>query len=223
MRALIGMSLALLGCTSAKEKDCKEIAPVVSAAHADPSDENIEKLKSFRASDADVGAAVTGYRKQVERLNAGRTATQDLVAAMKMKPGAKPFDLSMFDASRPHAETLFKRCMPQNAPPECAELSRALEACITPARDDTTAEEQLLTCANGFAAVKSPNLTATEAIQALASTIRDLEPFARDIGAPAKQVIAAAKKNLPKIDDAQKARPDVNKMEMAFNATCGRR
>jgi len=51
-------------------------------------------------------------------------------------------------------------------------------------------------------------------------SIRDLEPFARNIGAPAKDVIASAKQILPKITDAQKARADANAAEIHLRSLC---
>src|SRR5690606_20553856 len=119
-----------------------------------------------------------------------------------------------------HAAHLLSRCMPQNAPPDCAALARALEGCITPAADDTTAEEQLLACATGFASVRSEDPATNESIQALAATMRDLEPFARNVSAPAKEVIRAAKEAAPRINDAGSARADANRAEMELRALC---
>jgi hypothetical protein len=213
MRAVMLGAVLLVGCASPREKDCKDLLPILDARDS-------AKLRSFRAQDPAIGDAVTAYTKKIERVNAGTKAVEELVTAMKMKSDAGAFSLSMFDASRPHAERLLALCMPANGPPECAALSRALEACITPAKDDTTTEEQLLECANGFAAVKSPEAATNESIRALAATIRDLEPFARNIGAPAKDVIQAAKEKLPKITDAQKAKPEANKAEIDLRALC---
>jgi hypothetical protein len=218
MRAVTIATVLLVGCVSPRERDCKELLPVLDS-------HDFAKVRSFQAKDPELGDALTAYTKKLERVNAGGKALQDLVAAMKMKGDAGAFSLSMFDASRPHAERLLALCMPANGPPECAALSRALEACITPVKDDTTTEEQLLGCASGFAAVKSTEAATNESIQALAATIRDLEPFARNVGAPAKDVIAAAKAALPKITDAQKAKPEANQAEIGVRALCapGRR
>lgn len=220
MRALIAMTIFVAGCVSPREKDCKQLLPLVDAAHADPNDDNVAKLRAFDAKDPEVADAASAYAKTMTRVNAGSKAIRDLVAAMKMKSDAGAFSLAMFDASRPHAERLLALCMPATAPPECAALARALESCITPATDDATTEEQLLTCANGFAAVKSQTPATNESIQALAATMRDLEPFARTVGAPAKDVIQASKAQLPKITDAQKARGDSNQAEIRLRALC---
>jgi hypothetical protein len=221
MRSVIVVAvLVAAGCTSSREKDCKDLLPIVDAAHANPSEENLARLKGFKAKEQELADAVTAYAKTVERLNGGRRAVDQLVATLKMKSDAGAFSLSMFDASRPHAERLVSLCLPANAPPECAALSRALDACITPAKDDTSAEEQLLTCASDFAAVRSPEPATNESIQALATTLRDFEPFARNIGAPATDVIKAAKEVLPKITDAQKARADANQAEIALRMQC---
>jgi hypothetical protein len=224
MRTLMVLAIATLlnGCTSSREKDCKAVLPIVDAAHADPSDENVAKLKAFTAQDAEVAAAVSAYTKKVERLNSGPKSVRELVAALKMKSDAGAFSMEMFDKTRPFAEYLVGRCMPAQPPPECPALSRALDACITPVKDDTTAEEQLLTCASGFAAVRSEDDLTNEAIQALATTIRDFEPFARNIGAPAKEVVRAAKEMVPKISDARKAGPEANLAEIDLRNLCAR-
>jgi hypothetical protein len=91
---------------------------------------------------------------------------------------------------------------------------------VTPPTDDTTAEEQLLTCANGFAAVRTEDAATNVAIQALARTMRDLEPFARNVGAPAKEVIRVAKELSPRFNDSSKARADANRAEMEIRSLC---
>lgn len=220
---IAGTIVLLAACTSGHERDCRELLPIVDAAHAEPSDENVAKLKSVYAKDKDLVDAVTAYAKPVARLNSGSKAVNQLVAAMKMKSDAGPaFSLAMFDKSRPHAERLLRLCMPTDAPPApaCAALSRALDSCISPVKDDTTAEEQLLTCANGFAAARADDPPTNEAIQALATTIRDFEPFTRNIGAPARDVVKAAKELLPKITDAQRAGAEANLAEIRIRSLC---
>lgn len=220
MRAMIAALVLCAGCAPPRERDCKALLPLVDAAHADPSDENLAKLKSFYPKEKELVNALTAYAKTVERLNAGSKAVKALSAAMKMKGDAGAFRVEMFDASRPHAERLLRLCMASTPPPECAALSHALDACITPTNDDATAEEQLLSCATGFASVRSNDPATNESIQALATTIRDFEPFARNVGAPAKEVIKAAKEQLPKITDAQEARADANHAEIQLRSLC---
>lgn len=226
MRAVILAVLAVSGlsaCASPREKDCTALLPVVDASQAHPSDENLAKLRAFSAKDQAIGDQVAAYTRSVERIVSGTKAIEKLSAAMKMKSDAGAFSLSMFDASRPHAERLLSLCLPAKAPPECAALGLALDACTKPEKDDTTVEEQLLGCAAGFAAVKSPDAATNESIQALAATLRDFEPFARNVGAPAKEVIAVTKEVLPKISDAQSARKDANAAELKLRALCPRK
>ena len=221
MRAVIvAATLVIAGCASPREKDCEALLPIVDATHANPSDENLAKLRAFHANDQAVGDQVGAYTRTVERIAAGTKAVQKLSAAMKMKSDAGAFSISMFDPSRPHAERLVALCLPAKAPPECAALALALQACITPEKEDTTVEEQLLSCAAGFAAVKSSDAATNESIQALAATLRDFEPFARNVGAPAKEVIMVTKEVLPKITDAQSARADANGAELKLRTLC---
>lgn len=221
MRTVIlsAIALVLTGCTS-REKECKEALPLVEAAQANPTDENLARLKSFKARDPEVDGAVAAYSKAVERLLGSQKAFEQLVASFKMKGDAGAFEMSMFDASRPHADRLYSRCLPTDAPPECADLARALEACAAPEKDDTSAEEQLLFCADRFAAVHSPDKATNDSIQAVAKAMRDLEPFARNVGAPAKEVIRTAKELAPKVSDQQRARGSVMRAEIAVRAVC---
>lgn len=222
MRSLtIGLALLFMGCASPRDKDCKELLPKVDAAHAKPTSESAASLRAFTPQHPPLRDPTAAYAKAVQRQADAAKALEELIAALKLRKGdGPPFKMEMFDPSRPHAERLLSRCFPANPPADCALLARALEECINPASDDTTAEEQLLTCANGFAAVKSDDAATNESIQALARTMRDLEPFARNVGAPAKEVISVAKKLSPKIQDAQKAKADANAAEMEIRAVC---
>lgn len=222
MRSLILMaSVVVLAACSTREKECKEALPLVEAANAEPNDETLARLKAFKARDAELDGAVASYAKALERLLVSQRAFAQLVASFKMKSDAgTSFKMEMFDASRPHADRLYGRCLPADAPPDCAELARALEACAAPERDDTSAEEALLSCANRFGAVRSTDKATNESIQAVAKAMRDLEPFARNVGAPAKEIIKTAKELAPKVGDSQRARASAMRAAMDVRNVC---
>lgn len=221
MRALISTVglLVIAGC-STREKECKEALPLVQAAHANPTEATLAPLKAYKARDSELDEAVTAYAKTIERVLGSEKAFADLVVSFEMKGDAGGFKMEMFDASRPHADRLYSRCLPSDAPPECAELARVLEACASPERDDTTVEQQLLFCATRFGAVTSNDKDANASIQAVAKAMRDLEPFARDVGAPAKKVISTAKTLAPKINDRERARAAATRAEMHVRWVC---
>lgn len=226
MRALIVSVLLLSGCTPPIEKECNEAMPVVEAARANPNDATLANLKAYRARDQRLNEAVVTYTKTIERVVESQKAFDQLVAALKMKPEAKgTFQLSMFDKSRPYADQLARRCYDPEAPPDCAELTRALEACIAPEKDDTTVEEQLLTCANKVSAVHSPDKRTNESIKMVVQTMHDLEPVARNVGAPAKEVIRVAKDLSQKISDGDRSRAAAKRAELEIRKICqpGRR
>jgi len=221
MRFVIFLTLVLVGCASPRDKDCKDLLPRVDAAHAKPSPETVAGLRAFEAHEPLLREPAKTYATAVDRQVLAAKAIDQLVAALKMRKGEGPkFSVDMFEPSRPHAERLIARCLPSNAPPDCALLGSALAACVTPKADDTTMEEQLLTCAAGFAAVKSEDAATNESIQALARAMRDLEPFARNVGAPAKEVIRVAKEVSPRVNDANKARADANAAEIEIRSIC---
>lgn len=222
MRALTAAAfVVLLAACSTREKECKEALTLVEAADAQPNDETLARLKAFKARDAELDGAVATYAKTIERLVVSQKAFAQLVASFKMKSDAgTSFKMEMFDASRPHADRLYGRCLPPDAPPDCAELAHALEACAAPERDDTSAEEALLSCANRFGAVRSTDKATNESIQAVAKAMRDLEPVARNVGAPAKEIIKTAKELAPKISDSQRARRSAARASLNVRNVC---
>jgi hypothetical protein len=108
----------------------------------------------------------------------------------------------------------------QRALPDCVGLERALEQCVTPVADDTSTEEQLLACATAIGKVRSEDQATSESIQQLATALRDLEPMARRVRAPARDVIRAAKQHAGEISKQTVARTEVERAEGAVRELC---
>lgn len=236
-------AVALGGCTSPREKDCKKVTPLLEESKigravgvmdgglqptfADRPQRTASGLRTLVLDDPQIKSAATGLADANDRFAAAMTGLDQLVTAMKMKPGASaPFGANMLDTVRPHVEHLLRRCgvvmrtQAQGALPECTGLERALEQCVNPAADDTTAEEQLLTCATAIGKVRSEDGATNSAIQQLATTLRDFEPVARNVGASAKEVIRAARQHGSEISKQSVTRAEVENAEGALRELC---
>ena len=242
MVAILGGGLA--GCASPREKDCKAVMPLVEEsksarvagvadggllqpAFAERPRRTASALRALPLNDPAMKPAVHALADANDRFATSMAALDRLVAAMKMRPGTpSPIGANVFDVARPSVERLMKRCglvmrtPQQRALSDCVALERALEQCVTPATDDTTVEEQLLTCATAVGNVRSDDASTTEAIQQLAATLRDLEPAARNVGAPAKEVIVAARQHAGEISKQSAARGDVEHAEGIIRGLC---
>ena len=200
---------------------------LVQTTFADRPRRTANALRALKLDDPQMKPAVAALADANDRFATAMARLDEVIAAMKMKPGAPaPLAPNFLDAARPHVEHLVKRCgivmrtEQQRALPDCIALERALEQCVTPTADDTTAEEQLLTCASTIAKIRSDDAATNEAIQQLATTLRDLEPTARNIGAPAKEVIRAARQHASEISKQSAARAEVERAEGAVRALC---
>lgn len=235
---------SLAGCTSPREKDCKRVLPLVEESKsarvvgvmdgglvhptfAERPRQTANTLRALPLDDPQMKPAVAALADANDRFATAMAGLDQLVAAMKMKPGAPvPFGANFVDTLRPNVERLMKRCgvvvrtEQQRSLTDCIGLERALEQCVTPAADDTTAEEQLLACASAVGKVRSDDAATNESIQALATTLRDLEPVTRNIGAPAKDVIHAARQHAPQISKQSVARAEVERAEGAIRGLC---
>ena len=240
--ALTGGLLA--GCTSPREKDCKKIMPLVEESKsarvvgvidggllqptfAERPRRTADALRALVLDDPQMKPPVMALADANERFATAMAAFDQLVSTMKLEKGAaRPFAPNILDSVRPHVEQLVKRCglgvrtEQQRALPDCIALERALQECVTPAADDTPAEEQLLTCASTVGKIRSEDEASNQSLQQLATTLRDLEPMARNIGAPAKEVIRAARQHAGEISKQSVARAEVERNESALRELC---
>lgn len=234
----------LAGCTSPREKDCKKVMPLVEESKAarvvgamdaglvqptfaDRPRRTANALRALVLDDPQMKPAVTSLADANDRFATAMAGLDQLVSAMKIKPGtASPLAPNILDPVRPHVERLMKRCgivmrtEQQRMLPDCIALERALQQCVTPAADDTSAEEQLLTCATTMSKIRSEDEATNESIQQLATTLRDLEPMTRNIGASAKEVIRAARQHAGEISKQSFARTEVERTESSVRELC---
>ena len=204
-------------CSSPREKDCKVVLPLIEesrrARAGGPMDAGIalpkfaerprrttSALRSLSLRDPGMKPAVNELADANERFAATMAALDQFVVALRIKPGAPTaFTPNYLDTLEPHTKRIAERCgfifrtEQQRALPDCIALEQAFEQCVTPATDDINAEEQLLTCATAVDRVHSDDRATKESIRQLAAKLRDLEPIARNIGAPAKEVIHSFK------------------------------
>ena len=234
---------ALVGCTSPREKDCKVVMPLVEESQnarivgvmdggtvqptfAERPRRTASSLRALTLDDPQMKSAVTALAEAHDRFATAMAAIDHFVSAMKLEAGSPPMAFNFIDGVRPHVERVMKRCgivmrtEQQRALPDCIALERALEQCVTPAKDDTTAEEQLLTCATAVGKVHSEDAPTNESIQQLSATLRSLEPVTRNIGAPAKEVIRAARQHSGEISKQTVARTEVERAEGTIRGLC---
>jgi len=229
MRALI-LGLVLCSCASPRTKDCATLTPLLDEAKAsrtlalgsklaDRPKRAGDAIRAVQVRDDAMKAPVFRLLDANDRYVAAMASLDELVTALRLTPngtrGASDVQRAIEDA-RPHVERLVSRCwvIAEEAGPECASLRAALERCITPENDDITAEEQLLTCSMAVENVK------TEDAVMVARTLRALEPFARNVGAHAREALDIAKKLAPKVGVQSAARTDAEKADAEIRALC---
>ena len=234
---------ALVGCTSPREKDCKVVMPLVEESKnarivgvmdgglvqptfAERPRRTASSLRALTLDDPQMRTAATALAEAHDRFASAMAAIDQVVSAMKLRAGSPPMAFDFIDTVRPHVERVMKRCgivirsEQQRALPECIALERALEQCVTPEADDTTAEEQLLTCATAVGKVRSEDAPTNESIQQISTTLRNLEPATRNIGAPAKEVIRAARQFSNDISKQTVTRTEVERAEDTIRGLC---
>lgn len=241
MRRLLVLVLAASAsaCVSPRKKDCAALVPLVREASA---------ARDLAVGDAGLGAASFAERpsraaaalhgvvlrdqalmapaarlaEAMDRFAAAMKSLDELVDGLRLDPGAR-VDASAYgraiEEARPHVEHLLRRCA-TSAGEECTALRTALERCVSPERDDTTAEELLLACAGAVEAVRSDDARTAEAVSAVTRAVRSLEPLARRVRAPAKEVLALAERLRVRIDAQARARADAAAAEHEIGALC---
>ncbi len=234
---------ALVGCTSPREKDCKVVMPLVEESKharivgvmdgglvqptfAERPRRTASSLRALTLDDPQMKTAVTALADAHDRFATAMAAIDQLVSAMKLRVASPPMAFDFIDTLRPHVERVVQRCgivvrtEQQRALPECIALERALEKCVSPEADDTTAEEQLLTCATAVGNVRSEDAPTNESIQQIAGIMRSLEPVTRNIGVPAKEAIRAARQFSGDISKQTVTRTEVERAEGTIRGLC---
>jgi hypothetical protein len=239
---IFSIVLVLTGCASPREKDCKAVVPLVEQsmharampfadaggvqAFAERPRQVAGELRALRAADPTIALGVTALAGANERLATAMGAFDELRTAMRIKPGSPAVGLEVVESTKPDVQRLLERCgivmrtEEQRALPDCIALERALERCITPPTDDTTAADQLMACATALDAVRSDEAAANESIHRIASALRSIEPVARNIGTPARELIRIAMRLSPTINAHTAARDDALRAEQTLRDLC---
>jgi hypothetical protein len=234
------------GCTAPREKDCKAIVPILDDARAsrtfalgdaglgatrfaDRPRRIASDLRALTIHDPPVKDAVGRFLSATDRYASAMAALDELVSALKLQDGSGP-DLRAVDRAiqdaRPDVERLLQRCAinvasgDERRRQDCLALEHALARCVTPSQDDTTAEELLLTCAAAIDGVPTTDLASRDALMRVARALRAVEPFAREVRAPAKEVVANATRLAPKITVHTSARTDAERADAEIRAIC---
>ena len=200
---------------------------IVKTHFADAPREMATKLRAYALRDPAMREPVAALARATDDRAAAMASLDGLVLAMKVKRGEGLLSaVAQADAAKAHIDRLVQRCgilfrtPAQQALPDCVAIERAIERCVTPPSDDTTAEQQLLTCASAFAEVRSNDATTIEAKSALAAAMRSFEPFAHQVGASAREILRASKEIPPVISKQSAAREDADKASAAIRALC---
>lgn len=244
-RCITGLLLFVLSlaCTSPREKDCKAVLPGVESAKqargfliapdagtgqrfAEPHRRAAAELRAIALADPLMKSPVTALADATDRLAKVMAAIEELTNSLKLRPEGPSMLGPILDGAGPPVERLATRCglfapsEAQRALPDCQGLGRALESCLTPQTDETTAEELVMTCAKSVEGVRSDDPAAGESIRQIASTIRDLEPVARSIGIPAKELVQLIIKLTKRASEQSAARHEAEQAEAQLRALC---